>query len=190
MLSNTYFTAPLLRLFCQHYIHGIFFSSPNPSPQSLTDFRTAFFKSSEGVSMCHILTKSFSTTSEALDPQLTHDFSVKKGGKWAGGVAVGVWVKSQILIYSAELHISGLRRVTLWMYLANGLKVIMRHAAAFIFKTEKLANNNQFNYPQNIYCRIGFVIQPQRRREEMRSDFLPAPCASIFQTVCRRYCPI
>lgn len=48
----------------------------------------------------------------------------------------------------------------------------MRHAAAFIFKTEKLANNNQFNYPQNIYCRIGFVIQPQRRREEMRSDFL------------------
>lgn len=81
-------------------------------------------------------------------------------------------MKFKIFMYSAELHISVLRRVTLWMYLANGLKVIMRHEADFIFKTEKLANNNQFNYPQNIFCRIGFVIQPQRRREEMRSDFL------------------
>lgn len=70
------------------------------------------------------------------------------------------------------MHISDLRFATLWIYLANGLKVIMRHAAAFISKTEKLATNNQFNYPQNIYCRTGFVIQTQRRRDGARSDFL------------------
>lgn len=65
-----------------------------------------------------------------------------------------------------------------------------RHAAAFTFTTEKLANNNQFNYPQNIYCRIGFVIQTQRRRVETRSDFLLHCVRPFFQTVCRRYCPI
>lgn len=54
-------------------------------------------------------------------------------------------------------------------------------------RQKKLANNNQFNYPQNIYCRIGFVIQTQRRRVETRSDFLLRP---FFQTVCRRYCLI
>lgn len=34
-----------------------------------------------------------------------------------------------------------------------------RHAAAFTFRTGKLANNNQFNYPQNIYSGTGFVTQ-------------------------------
>lgn len=35
----------------------------------------------------------------------------------------------------------------------------------FYSRRSKLANNNQFNYPQNIYCRIGFVIQTRRRRD-------------------------
>lgn len=54
-------------------------------------------------------------------------------------------------------------------------------AAALIFKTEKLANNNQFNYPQNIYCRIGFVIQTQKQEGAGRKEWLlAAPCARPF----------
>lgn len=50
-------------------------------------------------------------------------------------------------------------------------------AAAFAFKTEKLANNNQFNYSQNIYSRIGFVIRTQ---SEEKWFFFFACCTVCF----------
>lgn len=46
-----------------------------------------------------------------------------------------------------------------------------RHGAA-LYSDRETANNNQFNYPQNIYCGTGFVMQTQRRRVVTTSDFL------------------
>lgn len=80
----------------------------------------------------------------------------------------------RICIYPAGVHFGHLKLAILRIYSANGLKVIMsacRHVAA-LYSDRETANNNQFNYPQNIYCRIGFVMQTQRRRVATTSDFL------------------
>ena len=45
-------------------------------------------------------------------------------------------------------------------------------ARSALYSEGETANNNQFNYPQNIYCGIGFVMQTQRRRVATTSDFL------------------
>lgn len=51
--------------------------------------------------------------------------------------------------------------------------------APLLYSDRETANNNQFNYPQNIYCRMGFVMQTQRRRVATTSDFL-LHCARPF----------
>lgn len=51
--------------------------------------------------------------------------------------------------------------------------------APLLYSDREAANNNQFNYPQNIYCRRGFVMQTQRRRVATTSDFL-LHCARPF----------
>lgn len=78
-------------------------------------------------------------------------------------------------IYSAGVHFGHLKLATLRIYFVQMVwKSLWARAdtSPLYIQTEKTANNNQFNYPQNIYCRIGFVMQTQRRRVATTSDFL------------------
>lgn len=83
-------------------------------------------------------------------------------------------------IFVQNCIFSDLRFATLRIYISPMVwKSLWVRAGFYIQDRDKLANNNQFNYPQNIYSRIGFVIQTQRRRRRREGGREVISCCTM-----------